>query len=141
MSPVAFGIVFGNENGESWSEFWEFVKKLHPTMDIGDVTIITDQDKGQMNAIEDWMPEAGHFHCSHHRRGNIIKNRGGGGGKIKYSALWMYNKLMGCRTVDQIQATKDSCFPHMDHKDIAYLNKLSPPPKNVGRLIYAYDPT
>ena len=110
-------------------------------MDIGDVTIITDQDKGQMNAIEDWMPEAGHFHCSHHRRGNIIKNRGGGGGKIKYSALWMYNKLMGCRTVDQIQATKDSCFPHMDHKDIAYLNKLSPPPKNVGRLIYAYDPT
>ena len=61
MSPVAFGIVFGNENGESWSEFREFVKKLHPTMDIGDVTIITDQDKGQMNAIEEWMPEAGHF--------------------------------------------------------------------------------
>jgi hypothetical protein len=125
MSPVAFGIVFGNENGESWAEFWEFVKKLHPSMDIGDVTIITDQDKGQMNAIEEWMPEAGHFHCSHHRRGNIIKNRGGGGGKIKYSALWMYNKLMGCRTVKQIQATKDSCFPHMDRKDIAYLNKLS----------------
>jgi len=73
MSPVAFGIVFGNENGESWAEFREFVKKLHPSMDIGDVTIITDQDKGQMNAIEDWMPKAGHFHFSHHCRGNIKK--------------------------------------------------------------------
>ena len=89
MFPVAFGILFGNENGASWGEFWEFVKKLHPSMDMGDVTIITDQDKGQMNAIADWMPKAGHFHCSHHRRGNIIKNRGGRGGKIKYSALWM----------------------------------------------------
>jgi hypothetical protein len=73
MSPVAFGIDFGNENGESWAKFWEFVKKLHPLMDIGDVIIITDQDKGQMNAIADWMPKAGHFHCSHHRRGNIKK--------------------------------------------------------------------
>ena len=63
--PVAFGIVFGNENGASWGEFWEFVKKLHPSMDIGDVTIITDQDKGQINTIADWMPEVGHFHCSH----------------------------------------------------------------------------
>jgi hypothetical protein len=125
MFPVAVGIVFGNENGHSWGEFWEYVKKLHPSMDIEDITIITDQDKGAMNAIADWVPNAGHFHdCSHHRRGNIIKHCGGGGGKIKYSALWMYNKLMGCRTVDQIQAAKDSCFPQMARKDIVYLNKL-----------------
>ncbi len=48
---------------------------------------------------------------SHHRRGNIIKDCGGGGGKIKYSALWMYNKLLGCRTSEQIQAATDSFFP------------------------------
>ncbi|MFM6174888.1 MAG: SWIM zinc finger family protein, partial [Sphaerospermopsis kisseleviana] len=125
MSPVAFGIVFGNENGQSWGEFWEFVAKLHPSMNSGDVTVITDQDKGQMNAIAKWIPAAGHFHCSHHRRGNIIKNRGGGGGKMKYSALWMYNKLLACRNVQQIQATKDSCFQYMETKDIAYLNKLN----------------
>jgi len=125
MFPVAFGIVFENENGDSWGEFWEFVKNLHPSMDIGDVTIITDQDKGQMNAIADWIHEAGHFHYSHHRRGNIIQNCGGGGEKIKYLALWMYNKLMGCRTVEQIQDAKDTCFPQMERKDIVYLNKLA----------------
>jgi hypothetical protein len=90
------------------------------------VTIITDQDKGQMNAIAEWLPEAGHFHCSHHRRGNIIKNHGDGGGKIKYSALWrMYNKLLGCRTIEQIQAAKDACFPFMNIRDVIYLNKLA----------------
>ncbi len=45
--------------------------------------------------------------------------------KVKYSALWMYNKLIGCRTVEQIQATKDTCFQHMDRKYIAHLNKLT----------------
>lgn len=47
--------------------FLEFVAKLHPSMNSGDVTVITDQDKGQMNAIAKWIPAAGHFHCSHHR--------------------------------------------------------------------------
>jgi hypothetical protein len=125
MSPVAFGIIFGNENGVSWCEFWEFVVKLHPLMNVGDVTIITNQDKGQMNAIAEWLTEAGHFHCSLHCHGNIIKHCGSGGGKIKYSTLWMYNKLMGCRTVEQIQAVKDACFPFMDKKDVIYLNKLA----------------
>jgi len=37
----------------------------------------------------------------------------------------MYNKLMGCRTVEQIQAAKDTCFPQMACKDIDYLNKLA----------------
>jgi hypothetical protein len=37
----------------------------------------------------------------------------------------MYNKLIECRTVEQIQAAKDTFFPHMDHKDIVYLNKLA----------------
>ena len=66
MSPVAFAIVFGNENGDSWGAFWEFVKKLHPTIDMGDVTVITDQDKGQMTTIAKTLSEVGHFHCSHH---------------------------------------------------------------------------
>jgi hypothetical protein len=64
--------------------------------------------------------------------------------KIKYSALWMYNKLIGCRTVEQIQATKDTCFQHMDRKDIAYLNKLTNTSQypaarcNMGDNVYMY---
>jgi len=120
MSPVAFGTVFRNENGNSWGAFWEFVKKLHPTIDMGDVTVITDQDKGQMNAISDWIPLAGHFHCSHHCRGNIIKYRGGGSGKIKYSALWMYNKLMGCRMPDCRANPRDKGFLFSTHGGKGY---------------------
>jgi len=32
---------------------------------------------------------------------------------------------MGCRTVAQIQAAMDTCFLHMDRKDIVYLNNLA----------------
>jgi hypothetical protein len=35
--------------------------------------IITDQDKGQKNAIAEYLKSAGHFHCLFHRWQNIIK--------------------------------------------------------------------
>jgi hypothetical protein len=46
MSPVGFSIIFGNENSSSWKAFWRVILKTHPSIDRGDVTIITDQDKG-----------------------------------------------------------------------------------------------
>jgi hypothetical protein len=64
MSPVAFAIVFGNENGTSWSSFWKYVIELHPSINAGHITIITDQDKGQMTAIAETLFEVGHFYCS-----------------------------------------------------------------------------
>jgi hypothetical protein len=51
MSPVGFAIIFGNENTINWTKFWEYVLMLHPSMNSGYITIITDQDKGQKNAI------------------------------------------------------------------------------------------
>jgi hypothetical protein len=41
----------------------------------------------------------------------------GGGGKLPNSALWMYNKLMKCKNVEQIQYNKDKHFPNMSNKD------------------------
>jgi hypothetical protein len=97
MSPVAFAILCGNESGYAWKQFWEFIVQVHPSINREQVTVITDQDKGQMNAIAHFMDKAGHFHCSWHRRQNIIKKCGGGSGKTPYSALWMYNKQQSCQ--------------------------------------------
>ena len=90
----------------------------------GEITIITDQDKGQMNAISEYLWPVGHFHCSYHHRQNIIKMCGGGGGKVPNSALWMYNKLMRCRSVAPIDHNKSKHFKNMKNKDIQYLNYL-----------------
>jgi hypothetical protein len=49
MSLVGFAVMFGNENTESWRMFWRFVMEVHPAINSTDVTIITDQDKGQIN--------------------------------------------------------------------------------------------
>jgi hypothetical protein len=125
MSPVAFAIVFGNENGTTWKEFWKFVKEVHPTMNLPDVTIVTDQDKGQKSAISEVMDQAGQFYCAHHRRGNIIKMCGAASGNRIYSALWVYNRLVGCRTVEQIEREKTSSMPMMHANDARYLNNLN----------------
>ena len=50
-SPFAFAIMLGNEIMSSWHQFWNYALKLHPYLDSTDVTIITDQDKGQKNTI------------------------------------------------------------------------------------------
>jgi hypothetical protein len=46
MSPVGFAIIFGNKNTSNWTKFWDYVLKLHPSMNSGYITIITNQDKG-----------------------------------------------------------------------------------------------
>ncbi len=108
MSPVGFAMVFGNENGSTWNKFRNFVKDIHSLLNLPDVTIVTDQDKGQKSAITTIMNKTGHFHCAYHRRGNIIKMCGSKSGTRVYSALWVYNRLVGCRMVEHIEREKIS---------------------------------
>ncbi len=86
MSPLAFGLLFGNKNTENWAKFWRFLKKVHPCVDVPAKTIVTDQDKGSTAAIEEQVPQAAQFHCSFHHRQNIIKECEGGKGLL----LWRH---------------------------------------------------
>ncbi len=63
-SPVAFGILFGNEKKEGWMDYWDFVKSVHPSINDTRVTIITDQAKGLTQSIAEVILSTGHFHCS-----------------------------------------------------------------------------
>ncbi len=54
-SPVAFAILFGNENTSTWRQFWKYCLDLHPCINSGKITIIADQDKGQKNAISEYL--------------------------------------------------------------------------------------
>ncbi len=78
MFPIAFAIMFGNETKESWGNFWKFAVKQHPLINDASITLITDQDKGSIKAIKTYLPNVHHFHCSWHRKGNIIKICQGG---------------------------------------------------------------
>jgi hypothetical protein len=94
--PVAFGILFGNEDKEGWIDFWEFAKSVHPSIGDTRVTIITDQAKGLTQSIAEVLPSTGHFDCSYHRRQNILKFVRGG--TRKYFCLWLYNNLIKANT-------------------------------------------
>ena len=101
MSPVV--IVFENENGTTWKEFGEFVNGIHLLMNLTDMTIVTDQDKGQKFTIKDIMDKTGHFHFLHHCRGDIIKMCGLNSRSTIYSALWVYDCVVGCQTVETVE--------------------------------------
>jgi hypothetical protein len=32
MSALGFALLFGNEHTQSWTRFWNFIKKTHPTI-------------------------------------------------------------------------------------------------------------
>jgi hypothetical protein len=46
------------------------------------------------------------------------------GNKVN-SALWVYNRLLQCRSVAQLEREKDKNFPMMHKTDMQYLNSVS----------------
>ncbi len=82
MLPVGFAIIFGNENTSSWKKIWRLILCTHPSINRGDVTIILDQDKGIIGAIEEEFQLVGNFFCSWHQRKNIIVQGGGAGRRV-----------------------------------------------------------
>jgi hypothetical protein len=120
--PVAFGILFGNEDKEGRMDFWDFTKSVHPSIDDTRVTIITDQAKGLTQLIAEVLPLTGHFHCSYHRHHNILKFVRGG--TQKYSCLWLYNKLMKANNQCEIEQIKYKHAPFVNDKALKYLNAV-----------------
>ena len=80
---VCLGIAFlyGNEDKANWKKFWTFIKEIHPSVNMSNKTIITDQDKGSLASIIEILPLAQPFLCAFHRRQNITKKFGGGKGR------------------------------------------------------------
>ena len=124
MSPLVFGLLFGNEDTKNWSMFWSYVKKIYPCIDSPEVTILTDQDKGSIAAVEKEVKQAAQFFCSFHRRQNIIKTLGGGKGSTPLTALWMYNLLCGCDSVAQLERNKEKYYLQMLPSALNYITKL-----------------
>jgi hypothetical protein len=107
------------------SNFWKFIIELHPCLNQTDVTIVTDQDKGLFSAITEEVSKVVNFHCSYHQSQNIIKMCGAKSGNNVYLALWVYNCLLQCRFVAQLEREKAKKFPMMHRTDLQYLNSLT----------------
>ena len=140
--PIAFGISFGNECKEGWTEFFMMVKQWYPTLNVYTTTVISDQAKGLTESIRTVMDAVGQFRCSYHRRQNIRSVVWGGTGQ--YSCLWMYNKLMGATNMEQFNEMKATNFQHVADNALKYLNSINDTEQypcvrvNMGEGIYMY---
>jgi hypothetical protein len=90
-------------------------------------------------AMEDTVPLAGRFLCSFHRQQHIIKKCGGGKVQKALSALWVYNLLIGCKSVASLSATRKSmrirCSPQTASTSSTSLKKCNTQPQGVLRVI------
>ncbi len=69
------------------------------------------------------LPKADHFHCSYHRRQNITKIVRGG--NVKYSCLWLFNKLVKVSTKQEIEHIQTKNAPYANNKAMKYLTTLN----------------
>ena len=69
------------------------------------------------------FPQAAHFHCSWHRRQNIIKTCGGSA-DLPGSALWLFNLLSNCKTLNSIKYYSEKYESTLHPTDAYYLSKL-----------------
>jgi hypothetical protein len=125
MSALGFALLFGNEDKQSWTQFWNFIKKTHPTINQSNYTIITNQDKGSLLVMEETVPLAGRFLCSFHCQQNIMKKCSGGNGQRPLSTLWVYNLPIGCKSVASLSATRKQYEEKMYPTDHHYLFNIA----------------
>ena len=146
-SPIAFALIFGNEDKAGWEAFWEFAKEEHPSLDSMKNTFITDQAKGLVDSAKKVLPQAGLFLCSYHRAKNIEKYCKGG--RKEGSACWYYNKLLGARTASDVEQIQMDCATKVSQKVFNYVNALNNHEQypgarchqHEGQLIYMYGRT
>ena len=121
--PIAIAVIFGNEDKEGWTRFWQFVKEIHPCIAAPNYTIITDQQKGLIPALSDVLPEVVNFFCSFHRRQNIMKHVKGGSGP--YSCMWLYNMLIKCKLSSTLDKLKFDHSGNMQVNALRYINQVN----------------
>jgi hypothetical protein len=114
-----------NDDKESWTHLWKFIKKTHSIVNQSNIAIITDQVKSSLAAMEDIVPLAESFLCSFHCRQNIVKKCGGRKGRQALSALWVYNLLIGCKSVASLSATREKYKKRMHLTDRHYLFNIA----------------
>jgi hypothetical protein len=125
MSALGFALLFGIEDKQSWMQFWNFMKKTHPIVDQSNYTIITNQDKVSLAAMENAVPLVGRFLCSFHCQQNIVKKCSDRKGSKSAVCSVGYNLLMGCKSVASLSATRKKYEDKMNSTDHHYFFNIA----------------
>ncbi len=82
--------------------------------------MITDLQKGPIEAVSEQPKNAVNFFSSYHRKQNIEREVKGGRGE--YSCYWHYELLLGCTNYTTVMKHKFDLARDMDNKALAYIS-------------------
>jgi hypothetical protein len=88
---------------------------------LSEITIITDQDKGQIAVIAECLPSAFNFHCTGHHQQNISRKFVSKTDKPLSSCHWMFDLLTVCKTQSDVLKLQEKYFDKMSENAVAYL--------------------
>jgi hypothetical protein len=98
-------------------------RKMHPCLNAHETTIITNREKGSIEAIAEVLPLAVNFFCSYHQKKNIetfVK-----GGKGKYLCHWFYQQLLTCSLPETLSKLGFEHSAHINDKALRYINLVA----------------
>ncbi|KAE8208357.1 hypothetical protein CF327_g7125 [Tilletia walkeri] len=109
-----------SESTNSWSWFIEHLKAAFPLAKSGVMTIISDRDKGLMNAVENLIPNAQHAYCCYHLAANLKKHHGAATQPFFWRCVYATTKTEFDRHLANLRARSDAaanylCAPEQAH--------------------------
>ena len=107
---LAHAIIFGNEDKRAWKSFFSFVIEHYPQLNKSTTTIISDKDKGLLAGINSTLPCAAGFHCSLHRKKNIV-------GKFRTLAGSLYTRAVCAVTIEDLEREKKKMDQLLSEKE------------------------
>ena len=97
IMPLLYYYIAGNESEVTWTRVMEKLDELFPHLS-GNVTFLTDQEKGLMKSVVTTFDNAPHMVCSYHRGKNLARHR--------RETVGVYQSMLRARTVADINALR-----------------------------------
>ena len=111
---LGHAIIGGNEDKQGWTDFFRFSREHYPWLNSSTKTIISDRDKGLLNALSSVFPNACGFYCARHRAENITKQFG-------KEAEDAFNAAVSSMTLQQLQDVKQNQIGKLSVRAKAYI--------------------
>ncbi|GJY51003.1 multidrug resistance-associated protein 5, partial [Tanacetum coccineum] len=107
------------ENADNWGWFLHLLHDDLSFIDGNRITIISDSHKGLIDAVNDWLPEAGHIKCTRHIYANFKKKYSG----LQYQILFwaatsctLEQQFM--QIMDQIKQIDEGAYDYLIQRNL-----------------------
>lgn len=124
MYPIAWAVVSDGENKDSWTWFLDLLMNDLDLFEGAELTLISDQQKGLVEAIHELLPKAEHRNCARHIYANFRKKFGGAKlKKLFWKSCKTGNKQHHSNLMLKIKENIEVAFDHLQEREPKHFSR------------------